>query len=122
MKNIIIRGEAWDALYIAAMLDGLKNKHFEEKHWFPHDALVSKDGKRATVFTGQVFDANEYSLQRKFWDHDHCEVCNWELHKSKDPEHANGYFNGYNWLCRECYARFLAGTELTDRPENIEKL
>jgi len=121
MKTIIIRGEAWDAVYIASMLEGLKNKHFEARHWFPRDALVSNDGKRATVFTGQAFDAKAYSLQRKFWDHDHCEICNWTFHASDDPEHTNGYFNGYNWLCHECFQRFLVGTELTDMTENSEK-
>ncbi len=39
----------------------------------------------------------------------YCNLCRWELFASKDaPDHATGYTNGRDWLCTECYDKFIA--------------
>lgn len=107
MKTVTIRGEAWDVDYVQAMLHGMKSGDFQRKRWSPRDALVGIDGSRATVYTGQAYDPATMTLRTKCWDHDHCEVCNWKLIDSQGDDHAFGYFNGYNWLCEECYRLFI---------------
>ena len=107
MKTVTIRDEEWDTEYVSAMLSGMRDGEFHRATWSSRDALVTKDGVCATVYTGQRYDSNKMELRRSFWDHDHCEVCNWLLTDSQGEEHSVGYFNGYNWLCEECYRLFI---------------
>lgn len=36
-----------------------------------------------------------------------CVICRWQLQEGDDPERNTGYTNGCDWLCIECYERFL---------------
>ena len=45
-------------------------------------------------------------------DHRHCLVCWWELHQADEPARSAGYVAGADWLCSECFQRFIAGNEL----------
>ena len=112
MRTIKIHGDNWDIDYIKAMLSTVRQQRFEKAQWQSRDALVSKDGSRATIYTGQPFDAAKFTIQKNFWDHDHCEVCNWTFSTFEGPDHTAGYLNGYNWLCSECHDRFVVGNEL----------
>jgi hypothetical protein len=111
MKSVKIHGDDWDLGYVLAMLKNVKRDKLIKAKWEPRDALVRLDGSRATIYTGQDFDPAQYQIKRKFWDHDHCQVCNWTLFASDDPGHVNGYTDGYNWLCTECNQKFVEGKE-----------
>jgi hypothetical protein len=50
----------------------------------------------------------EFQLVKGGWKKDHCAVCRWELCQSKDSEHSTGYTNGRDWLCCQCYEKFIA--------------
>lgn len=52
-------------------------------------------------------DAN-FELVKAGWRKDHCAICRWELYESEEAVHKIGYFNGRDWLCTECYEKFLA--------------
>ena len=41
------------------------------------------------------------------WDHDHCEICWWDLFQGPDEEHSTGYSDNRGWVCIECYNQFL---------------
>jgi hypothetical protein len=112
MKTITIRGDEWETDYLLSMLQGIKPGTFQKQRWAPGDALVMKDGSRATIFNGQTYDPEKMTLRRSFWDHDHCVTCNWLLINSQGEEHAVGYFNGYNWLCEECHRLFIIEDQL----------
>lgn len=114
MKTIKIHGDEWEIEYVKAMLASVRKQRFEKAEWHPRDALVRNDGSRATIYTGQPFDSAQYQIGKGAWDHDHCEVCNWTFHGSATPANITGYFNGYNWLCTECYERFIEGNELEE--------
>jgi len=107
MKTITIRGEKWDVEYVQSMLHGMQPGEFQRTAWTRRDALVAKDGSRATIYTGQPFDSSNMTIKHDYWDHDHCEVCNWLFIDTEGVEHSSGYFNGYNWLCDECYRLFI---------------
>jgi len=107
MNTINIRGDEWEVDYLLAMLSTMKPGKFQKQGWTPRDALVSNDGRLYTIYTGQTFDPDKMTLCKGFWGHDHCEACNWELNDFQGEEHAVGYFNGYNWLCEECYRLFV---------------
>jgi hypothetical protein len=43
---------------------------------------------------------------------DNCLICRWELHESEDlPEHSVAFTNGRDWICMECYEKFLEGPD-----------
>ena len=104
---VIIRGEEWDVEYVLCMLSGMWAGAFRRAEWTPGDALVMKDGSCGMVCDGQDFDPEVMAIEPAGWDHDHCQVCNWTLSDALGDDHAQGYFNGYNWLCEECYRLFV---------------
>lgn len=108
MQKVLIRGEPWESEYIKEMVVRIQNEHFVKQCWKRRDALILKDGTRATPFDGQEYDPNVFVLVRGFWDHDHCAICNWRLYECEDREHNIGYFNGTDWVCTECYNLFFA--------------
>lgn len=112
MKTITIRGEEWEVDYALCMLRGMQDGSFHPAEWAPRDALVRKDGTRATIYCGQEYDPAEMTIEKGGWDHSHCEVCNWEFMDALGKDHTHGYFNGYNWLCDACYRLFVLDDRL----------
>jgi hypothetical protein len=112
MKTFSIHGDDWDEDYIRFMLRDMRDGEFQRARWAPRDALVLKDGSRATIYTGQEYDPEKMILRRNFWDHDHCQVCNWLFIGSEGEDHVLGYTNGYNWLCDECHRLFIQEDQL----------
>lgn len=119
METIKIREDDWEVDYLRCMLRGLKPGAFTKQRWVPRDALVTKDGTRATIYTGQSYDPENMTLRKNVWSHDHCEACNWVLNDDEGEEHAVGYFNGYNWLCTECYRLFIQENRLGLEPGRL---
>jgi len=113
MNTIKLHNEEWSLDYIAQVLnrarDGLK---FKKENWQPRDALVSKNGIQDTIYTGQEYDKKQFHLVKDRWDHDHCLICNWKFYQSKKQEIIEGYTNGYNWVCIECFEKVLNNKEI----------
>lgn len=112
MKTIKIRDDEWEVDYLRAMLQYVKFENFQKQRWSSRDALVMKDGSRATIYTGQAYDPDKMTIRKNFWDHDHCLACNWLLADSQGEAHAIGYSDGYNWLCEECHRLFILEDQL----------
>ena len=57
-------------------------------------------------------DSQNFTLNKGGWKTERCAICNWELSESEDkPEHGTAYTNGKDWVCSECYEKFLAGPD-----------
>lgn len=112
MRTFSIHGDDWEEEYVLFMLQDMREGNFRRETWKPRDALVSADGSRATIYTGQDYDPAKWVLRRRFSDHDHCQVCNWLFIDSQGDDHALGYTNGYNWLCDECHRLFIQEDQL----------
>ena len=72
--------------------------------WTPIDGgrLLSKFSKDEQIPEGAVLDNTA-------WDHEHCELCMETI--SKCPMHQHeGYTDGKDWLCVECYCNYITGT------------
>jgi len=66
------------------------------------DGSISRDLSLAA-------DSTNFRLVAGGWKKDECLICRWELFCSEDDlEHGVGYTNGRDWLCTECYEKFLA--------------
>jgi len=41
-------------------------------------------------------------------DHEHCLICYWTIFKSSEAESGKAFQFHNNWLCQECYGKFVA--------------
>ncbi len=71
---------------------------------------MHKSGSRTSLYVGQKFDPQYIDLVDDGWTHDHCEICYKDLYEIEDPEHGEGYTNGQDWICSECYLKYVANT------------
>jgi hypothetical protein len=83
------------------------NWHWAKKPWTPQDAVVNRKTGRFSLDVGLVSESSDFELLRAGWKNDHCLICRWELFESTDNEHGIGYTNGREWLCTECYEKFV---------------
>ena len=103
-----IHGELWSANSIRELSRYYWRFHWEKRRWAPRDALVQRSNRKLHLYTGQSYDHEKFELVKGEWSEDHCSICWWKVCESVSPEHDEGYTNGQDWLCTECYARFLS--------------
>jgi ATP-dependent Clp protease ATP-binding subunit ClpC len=101
-----IHGEGWDLEYVQAQLPNLRKFSWRKRQWKPLDILVGLSSRR--IFFDVTTPADPgFELVTGGWSREFCSVCRWELNTDGGPEHAAGYTNGREWLCIECYEKFL---------------
>ena len=101
-------GELWDAAYVATARQYCRKFCWEKRLWAPRDALVERATRALFLYFGQPYDPEKFDVLKGGWTEDHCAICWWRLFHSPQPEHGAGYSNGQEWLCAECYERFIA--------------
>jgi hypothetical protein len=78
-------------------------KTFEKSagFWTPINGgrLLSKLSKDEEIPEGAVVDNTA-------WDHEHCELC-WQTISEFPTHQQEGYTDGKNWLCLECYSKYI---------------
>jgi hypothetical protein len=101
-----IHGQEWDGSYVQAQLVKLQKFAWRKRQWRPLDILVE-------IISGRIFfdltlnGDPGFNLVAGGWPREFCSVCHWELNADGGPEHAIGYTSGREWLCTECYEKFL---------------
>jgi hypothetical protein len=113
-ETVEIHDSTWERSHVEESIAYCKESSWERKVWFPRDALVHRSGGTVSFYVGQKFDPAKIDLVKGGWSHDHCQICWWDLYESEDPEHGIGYTNGDNWLCSECYSKFIASEVSAD--------
>jgi hypothetical protein len=87
------------------------NWYWERKNWKPRDLAVREDG-RLSFDVKLARNPKKIDLRRNGWKSDHCFVCEWTLFESEEqPDRGTGYTNGRDWVCAECYEKFLSGPD-----------
>lgn len=102
-----IHGAHWGAPYIREAAAECRRYHWEARRWTPRDALRHRETQKIFLYSGQSFDAQQYEVVKSGWEQDHCVICWWELSHSDPPERRDAYWNGQEWLCGECFERFI---------------
>ncbi len=103
-----IHGELFSSVSVREFSDYYSQKfQWEKRAWAPRDALVRRSDKKIFLYSGQVYDPEQMELVKGAWNEDRCGICWWKLADLNEPEHDEGYTNGQDWLCRECYERFV---------------
>lgn len=90
---------------------------WEKRAWAPRDALVRRSDSKIFLYSGQNFDPEQMDLVKGGWNEDRCGICWWKLGDLNAPEHDQGYTNGQDWLCTDCYERFVK----PDRPPEPQR-
>lgn len=105
--RVAIHGFQWHAETIRERVKVLRqfNWHWQKRPWKARDLAVGKDG---SISFDVTLPKEQFDLSQAAWKKDRCPVCNWELFESEtEPLHGTGYTNGRDWVCTECYEKFL---------------
>jgi hypothetical protein len=106
-----IHGSLWDGNYIRDAVAKYREDswYWHKRSWTPRDVVVYRENGSVSFDLSLAEDQAHFDLAKAGWKKDHCAICTWELFESKDdPEHGIGYTNGREWLCTECYEKFIA--------------
>lgn len=108
-ETIEIHGARWNVDYVrdAVELCRAYNWQWHKTAWKPHDIVISRTDGTCSFDLALAVDRDNFTLVPRGWKKDHCVICRWELSESND-EHGLGYTNGRDWLCTECYERFVS--------------
>ncbi|HXZ31406.1 MAG TPA: Clp protease N-terminal domain-containing protein [Terriglobales bacterium] len=106
-----IHGYRWNADYVHDAVKQCReyNWHWHKSAWKPRDIAVDIRSGCVSFDLDLAKDSANFRLVKEGWKKDHCIICRWELSESPaDPERGIGYTNGRDWLCSECYEKFVA--------------
>lgn len=105
-----IHGRKRNAEELRNVVVQLKSQNFywERKLWQSRDVVYEKNGKRFSFDTSLAKGKSKVILVKGGWKKDSCAICQWELFQTEDAAHGTGYTNGKDWVCEECYWRFIA--------------
>jgi hypothetical protein len=109
-ETVEIHGSRWNVDYVrdAIQLCREYNWHWHKAAWMPRDIAIDRKTGRFSFDLSLAEDSPNFALVNGGWKKDHCVICRWELFESNDDlQHGTGYTNGREWLCMECYEKFL---------------
>jgi hypothetical protein len=107
---VLVHGSFVPNSRIEGTLEYCRSQDWQKQNWQPKPGLVRKrTGFLAVIkrYTGQDYDLNKFELTPGSWKYDNCIICSWRFKQGDDPETSVGYTNGRDWLCSECYERFI---------------
>jgi len=110
-ETVEIRGERWNREYVREIVKTFRkfNWHWNQRAWKESDVVVRISDGSISRDLSLAADSTNFRLVVGGWTKDECLICRWELFRSEDnTEHGVGYTNGRDWLCTECYEKFLA--------------
>lgn len=108
-ESVIIHGNEWKLDDIREEIASCRERIWKKERWHPTPALVHKKGGRTSWYRGQKYDPEKIDYVENGWSHDHCAICWFTLHDSNNDEESTGWTGeNKNWLCQECYGKFIA--------------
>jgi hypothetical protein len=110
-STVEIHGRKWNVEGVRSLVARLKSHpwYWERKQWQARDVVYEKNGKLFSFDTSLAQDSSKFLLVKGGWKKDDCAICRWELSESEDVVHGIGFTNGRDWVCEECYYRFITG-------------
>lgn len=110
LDAIELHGTSRNADYIRRTVKKLREIawHWEKHSWTPRDTAIHRETGKISFDLALAEDSKAFDIIKGGWKKDYCAICQWELFESKvAPDHATGYTNGRDWLCTECYEKFI---------------
>jgi hypothetical protein len=109
-NKVEIHGSPWNADYVRDAVGRCRQYawHWQQRSWTPRDIVIDRQRGTMSFDLTLAEDSANVELVKAGWKKDHCAICRWELYESEEAAHKIGYSNGRDWLCTECYEKFLA--------------
>jgi hypothetical protein len=109
---IQIHGSSRDTEYIHARVKTCRKFYWHMRTWKARDVAAERTTGKLSFDLDLAANDQLFTVLRGGWTKDRCRICRWELFESEDqPEHGAGYTNGRDWVCTECYEKFLSGPD-----------
>ena len=110
--TVEVHGVLWDVDYLRDAVRKYRSHYWQEGNWRPRDVAVHRETGKSSFDVSLADKSEGFDLAKGGWKKDQCAICRWELFESKDqPEHSSGYTDGRDWVCTQCYERFLKGSD-----------
>jgi hypothetical protein len=96
----------WFAPWLDVVMDAAKV--WRRETFTTSDSAVYQTGK--AVMTRRAAEADRargVEIEPGGWEHEHCRVCMAKISQLEPYAHV-GYTDGSDWLCTQCYERFIA--------------
>jgi hypothetical protein len=107
-KRVTVHGYTLAAAYVRERAKSCLSFFWQKRDFLAADIVVRRDGGSISFDLALAEGAGEFDLVKGGWKEGACKICYWKLEGSDDPEHGTGYTNGRDWLCTECYEKFVA--------------
>ena len=107
--TVEIHGSRWKVDHVHEVVIRLREHpwHWHKSPWKPRDIVIARIDGTISFDLSLAEDTKNFDLVKEGWQKDHCAICRWELiETSTDAMHTEGYTNGRDWLCTECYEKF----------------
>ena len=108
-ETVVIHGTHHNAEMIRTRVGECRtfSWYWRPQQWTSRDLAVERSTGQIS-FDLSVAENNEaFDIAEKAWKYDRCVICHWKLEQSPEGEHSTGYTNGRDWVCVECYEKFL---------------
>jgi hypothetical protein len=106
--------------HIMETCEDLNGTDFQFEKWKPRAALVAKNKKTKQLYTGQKFDPAFFDLIEDSWTDDDCQICFVSIgEQANQYTQTDGFFNGYDWVCKSCYETFINTANLQKKLEEL---
>jgi hypothetical protein len=109
-ETIEIQGSRWSLEYIHETVMRCREHswYWQQQAWKKRDIVVDRQSGRISFDLGLADDPVRFELVKDGWKKDRCAICRWDLYESaEDSTHGTGYTNGREWLCTECFGKFM---------------
>lgn len=85
-----------------------RSRHWRMQAFRPSDALAFPREEDSVVRQKLADEpaAAEARVMPDGWDHEHCALCSQTISLHPGGQ-ASGYADGRDWLCRDCYERYV---------------
>lgn len=106
-KRVTVHGYTLAASYVRERAKVCRPFFWQKRDFLAANIVVRKDGGSISFDLTLAEDSTEFDIVKGYWKEE-CKICYWKLEESGDPENGTGYTNGRDWLCTECYEKFVA--------------
>ena len=113
-RTVEIHGGKHDAEYIRERVRACRefSWHWNTQNWMPRDLIIHRKTGAISFEADLIKQPDDFQLIKAGWKKDHCYICRWELFESvTEPAHGIAHTNGRDWVCTECFEKFLKGPD-----------
>jgi Clp amino terminal domain, pathogenicity island component len=111
-EPVTIHGAPFNPSYVSIAAADCRRFFWEKRDYVAPDIVVGRGG--AISFDRSLVERrSDFHLVEGGWNEVACLICRWQFLEGSDPQRNSGYTNGRDWLCFECYERFVGGSRST---------